>query len=61
MGLAFVKKAVDNHGGKVWVESKPGMGSTFYVSLPTTAWKAAALPVREERSAAGETGLQASG
>lgn len=34
LGLAIVQKIVIAHQGKVWVESKPGEGSAFYVSLP---------------------------
>ncbi len=34
IGLAVVKKLVDRHGGKIWVESIQGEGSQFYVSLP---------------------------
>lgn len=34
LGLAIVHKIVHGHGGRVWVESKPGKGSKFFVELP---------------------------
>jgi len=34
IGLAFCRLAVQGHGGKVWVESKPNQGSRFLLTLP---------------------------
>jgi signal transduction histidine kinase len=35
LGLTFCKLVVERHGGRIWVNSAEGKGSSFYIELPT--------------------------
>ncbi|MEW5894335.1 MAG: ATP-binding protein [Candidatus Omnitrophota bacterium] len=38
-GLSIVKATIEDQGGKIWIESKPGYGATFYFTVPKTLEK----------------------
>ena len=56
IGLALVRRMVERHGGKIWLQSAAGAGSTFFVALPAPAPDGAPADRERHRASQGSQG-----